>query len=149
VNADDFLPQAPGHLVVIPEGVKGFVPDPLPPPGFSIAPCCLLAEQAAMALGGLKNLVETLPNAELLIGTFLRREALRSSKIEGTHTKLGQLLLFELGELPDADGQQEDAEQVNRNFQAFQFGIKRVSELPVCGRLFREIHISRDSCGSI
>jgi Fic family protein len=141
MKASDFTRSAPGQLIRIPEGVGAFLPDPLPPPksAFDYSACCQIAEEAVFQLGGLRALVETAHSGPLLVDSFLRREAVRSSRIEGTHTRLGELLLFEVGE-ESSEADAADADQVNRNFKAFQYGIERVSKLPVSGKLFREVH---------
>jgi Fic family protein len=138
----DFTADSPGQLESIPEGADAFVPDPLPPPAGSIdlAAHMTLADEAAFALGGLNHAVSSTPGAALLVDSFLRREAVRSSKIEGTRTQLGQLLMFEIGETESEFTDAVDAEQVERNLQAIHRGLELTETLPLCGRLFREIH---------
>ena len=79
-----------------------------------------------------------LPNPHLLIGPFLRREAVSSSRIEGTITSYGQLLLFEAD--PTNDDQSEDRQEVANYVKALEYGLDRLSTLPVSLRLIREVH---------
>jgi Fic family protein len=95
VRAEDFAPNAPGRLVKTLEGHLAFVPDPLPPRIELTLPTIRLLGEAERALGELKGLGRRLPNPHLLINPFQRREALLSSRIEGTTAGMQQLLLFE------------------------------------------------------
>src|SRR5215217_3648333 len=95
MRREDFTADAPGRLVVAPEGHLAYVPDPLPPQfALELSTVNLLAD-AERALGELKGVGQRLPNPHLLINPFLRREAVLSSRIEGTTSGLQQLLLFE------------------------------------------------------
>ena len=91
-----FQSRSPGRLARIPEGVSAFVPDPLPPK--NIETDYKLANQlgeAGLALGELKGVGATLPNPHLLIGPLRRREAILSSKLEGTLTTAQELIMAE------------------------------------------------------
>lgn len=138
----DFTTDAPGHFDQIPEGVEAFVPDALPPPRAAFDPlsCAGLVDEAMANLGALRHGINTTPGATRLIDSFMRREAVRSSKIEGTHTQLSELLLFEIGEAGAEPGDAEDAEQVRRNLDAFHLGLAQVENLQLTGRIFREMH---------
>ena len=140
MRKQDFTDDSPGHLEPIPEGVDAFVPDPLPPPAVNFSNHAALIDNASLALGGLRQALTNSPSPELVTNSFFRREAVRSSKIEGTHTQLGQLLLFEVGETEQQFNDAEDAEQVERNLKAIHRGLELVDKLPLYGRVFREIH---------
>lgn len=95
------------------------------------------ATGAVHRLGGVGRLV---PNPHLLIGPHLRLEAVPSSRIEGTKTDVGQLLLFELGQAPPRDDE-DDAAEVNNYVLAMEHGLRRVQGgFPVSVRLLREMH---------
>jgi Fic family protein len=79
-----------------------------------------------------------LPNPHLLIGPFLRREAVSSSRIEGTVTNLEQLLLFEAD--PSEGDQSDDRREVSNYVRALRYGLDRLRTLPVSLRLIREVH---------
>jgi Fic family protein len=95
---------------------------------------------AERALGELAGVGRLLPNALLLIRPFLRREAVLSSRIEGTVTRLDQLLLFEVQ--PNSNVEDEsDIREVLNYVMALTYGLERIKEgMPLCLRLLREIH---------
>lgn len=140
MNRSDFTKNSPGHLEPIPEGVLAFIPDPLPPPNLRIGGLTAEIERAAIALGGVRALAPRLPDPSLLVAAFLRREAVLSSKIEGTRTQLGQLLLFEVGEEGTNEIDIEDAGQVHANYEAFQRGLVLLNTYPVSDALYRRVH---------
>src|SRR4051812_41945938 len=90
-----FSPDAPGGLVRAGQGYWTFVPNPLPPKLALDWDVFRRLSAADQALGELRGVGRMLPNPHLLIRPFLRREAVSSSRIEGTVTDLQQLLLFE------------------------------------------------------
>ena len=133
----DFTDDAPGELVKTVEGIWAFVPAPLPP-RFDIAPATISRLSAAdFALGQLRGIGQMLPNAQLLIAPFLRREAILSSRIEGTIASLDQLILFEVE--PSGEPQNSDVGEVANYVSAMEYGLKRLEELPVSLRLIREL----------
>lgn len=79
-----------------------------------------------------------LPNPYLLIGPFLRREAVLSSRIEGTIASAEELLLFEAS--PSREPPRDEIREVANYVRALEHGLQRLSELPVCLRLIKEIH---------
>src|SRR4051794_16565260 len=95
VASGEFTSDAPGRLVTSPAGYWTFEPAPLPPGlHFDLGLVRQLSE-ADQALGELAGVGRRLPNPHLLIRPFIRREAVLSSRIEGTITRLDQLFLFE------------------------------------------------------
>jgi Fic family protein len=97
----------------------------------------LLAE-ASQALGLLQGLVQSLPSPQILVRPFVRREAELSSRIEGTYANQEELVLFELDRQTAAD--KPDVREVWNYVAAFEYGLKRLQELPVSLRLIRELH---------
>ena len=89
-----------------------------------------------MALGTLSGLGETLPNPHLLIYPFIRKEAVLSSRIEGTQSSLSELLLFEATKAE----KQRDVREVQSYVRAMEYGLKRLEDLPLSLRLIRELH---------
>jgi Fic family protein len=137
----DFAEDAPGRLVQQ-KGHGGdflaYVPEPLPPRiELGMATVNLLSE-ATLALGELQGVGQTLPNPHLLIGPFLRREAVSSSRIEGTVTDLRQLLLFEAD--PSGGQPSDDNREVVNYVASLNYGLRRLQDLPVSPRLMREVH---------
>ncbi|MCH8298693.1 MAG: Fic family protein [Chloroflexi bacterium] len=138
MDPTDFTDDAPGQLVKTIEGLWAFVPDPLPP-RFDIGPATIKKLSAAdFALGELRGVGQMLPNAQLLIAPFLRREAVLSSRIEGTIASLDQLIMFEVE--PSRESQNPDVGEVANYVSAMEYGLKRLDELPVSLRLIRELH---------
>ena len=123
------------------EAVRAFVPWPLPPaPALDLSgPRQRLVEQATVALGRLDSVSMLLPDPQLFLYAYVRREAVLSSQIEGTQSSLSDLLLFELQEAPGAPF--DDVQEVSNYIAALQHGMDRLREgFPLCNRLLREMH---------
>jgi Fic family protein len=133
-----FSSAAPGKLVKIPEGDFAFVPEPLPPKLELDARTAQILSEAAWALGELSGVGQKLPNPHLLIGPFLRREAVLSSRIEGAVATAEELLLFEA--IPTREPPRDEIREVANYVRALEFGLERLRELPVSLRLMRELH---------
>jgi len=129
-----------GRYVRQSEGFRAFVPNPLPPsPPVEIDRDMLLEfSRADQALARLDGVSLTLPNPDLFVAMYVRREAVNSSAIEGTQSTLEDVLSYELRpgltELPD------DVEEVVNYVRAMNYGLERLSTLPLSLRLIREIH---------
>jgi Fic family protein len=144
MDAKDFDDGFPGKLLPIEYGCFGFVPDDLPPK-IEIDPALNKAnEQALLLLGELRAILPTLPNPKLVSEPFLRREAVQSSQLEGTHTELGGLILFETihSEFPTAAEADPDAATVERYVKAMNHGLEQLSseKLPICNRVLKSMH---------
>jgi len=122
------------------ETVRAFVPPPLPPdPPVDLARFQILLEQANQAIGRLDGLASLLPDLSLLLYTYVRKEAVLSSQIEGTQSSLSDLLLYENDEAPGAPI--EDVQEVSNYVAAMNHGLERMrSGFPLSLRLIREIH---------
>ncbi|MDR2031895.1 MAG: Fic family protein [Azoarcus sp.] len=123
------------------EAARAFVPAPLPPtPPIEWTP--VLREKfnrALIALGRLDSVSVLLPDATLFLYTYVRKEAVLSSMIEGTQSSLSDLLLLELEQEPGVP--LFDAREVSNYVAAMEYGLARLKEgFPLCLRLFREIH---------
>jgi Fic family protein len=97
-----------------------------------------LLSQADRALGRLDGSIQTLPNPDLFVFMYVRKEAVLSSQIEGTQSSLQDVLAAE-AKIFSADRPQ-DADEVINYVRAMNYGLERLSELPVSVRLIREIH---------
>ena len=114
-------------------------PPPLPPPGLTLSESTLaLLSDASVALGRLDGSVATLPNADLFVLMYIRKEAVYSSQIEGTQSSLDDLLAAE-AKILDPD-RPRDVEEVIDYVAALRLGLERLEELPISVRLLREIH---------
>jgi Fic family protein len=98
-----------------------------------------LLEQALLACGRLDGVTALLPDPELFLYAYVRREAVLSSQIEGTQSSLSDLLLFELDETPGVPF--DDVVEVSNYVAALQYGLARLREgFPISNRLLRELH---------
>lgn len=123
------------------ETVRAFVPHPLPPtPPLEISPARQrLLERALLACGRLDAITALLPDPDLFLYAYVRREAVLSSQIEGTQSSLSDLLLFELDQAPGAPF--DDVVEVSNYVAALEHGLQRLREgFPLSNRLLREIH---------
>lgn len=138
MHPDDFSDASPGQLVRLSGGARAYVPHPLPPAlEFDLTTIGLLSN-ADQALGQLAGVGRMLPNPHLLIRPFLRREAVSSSRIEGTVAGLDQLLLFEVE--PRTAEDPADVQEIANYVVALEYGLARLASLPVSLRLIREVH---------
>ena len=134
----------PGHNITVStqgEAFQAFVPAPLPPqPPLQWSGALRRRfDDALVALGRLDAVSSMLPNAELVLYSFVRKEAVLSSQIEGTQSSLADLLLYEIDELPGVPI--DDAHEVSRCVAAMTHGVERLrSGFPLSLRLLREMH---------
>ena len=129
-----------GRYIRQPTGYRAFIPAPLPPdPPLDLTGTLRDKLSAAdYALGRLDGAVLTLPNPDLFVFMYVRKEAVLSSQIEGTQSSLQNLLAAE-AQLFDPDTPKDVAEVANY-VRAMNHGLARLAELPVSVRLIREIH---------
>ena len=121
-------------------GYKAFIPaalPPKPPVKFSIELQTLLSK-ADRALARLDGVVTVLPNPDLFIAMYVKKEALLSSQIEGTQASLEGVLEFEADLTPKEDI--DDIKEVINYIKALDYGIERLKEFPMSLRLIKEIH---------
>ena len=127
-----------GHLVNCPGGYQAYVPAPLPPSITWDESLMLSLSSADRAIGRLAGEGRRLPNPHLLIRPFIRREAVLSSRIEGTQATLGELLAVEAG--VNVERSPDDLHEVGNYVAALEYGLERLATLPPSLRLVREIH---------
>ena len=122
------------------EQVRAFVPAILPPaPPLELAPLQPSLEQALLMLGRLDGLSVLLPDTALYLYSYVRKEAVLSSQIEGTQSSLSDLLLFELDGVPGVP--MDDVVEVSNYVAALEHGLRRLDEgFPLSNRLIRETH---------
>lgn len=118
---------------------RTFVPAPLPP----IPPVKIDAEieslnlKAMQLVASLDSLGRVLPNRDLFLAMFIKKEALLSSQIEGTQASLQDVLNFEQGNVPE---NVNDVEEVINYIKALNYGLTRLEDLPISLRLIKELH---------
>jgi Fic family protein len=147
MNPADYNAPEAGRVVRTPQGFAAFVPAPLPPRLTYDDTLVLALSRADAALSELAGLGRTLPNPHLLIAPYVRREAVLSSRIEGTRTEFSDLLLEELRTpVPPVSGpprnrqDEEDLQEVRNYVAALEQGITLLQELPFSLRLVRAVH---------
>src|SRR5205814_8192473 len=122
-RAGQYLPQ--------PEGYRTFIPAPLPPtpPVQITGDLQRLLSEADRALGRLDGSIQTLPNADLFVFMYVRKEAVLSSQIEGTQSSLQDVLAAEAQVF--APERPRDVDEVVNYVRAMNYGLNRLSTLPV------------------
>lgn len=128
-----------GAYINQPAGYKAFIPKPLPPkPSITLGGDLQnLLSKADMSLARLDGIGYILPNVDLFIAMYVRKEALLSSQIEGTEASLEDLFEFESGEQPKNIN---DVSEVVNYIKALNYGIERLANFPMSLRLIKEIH---------
>ena len=145
MNREDFGSNFPGKIVPTIHDCVAFVPNNLPPKISLNNEIERANERSLLAIGELRAIIPTLPNPKLITRPFLRREALLSSKIEGTSTEMEGLYLFETTKSEGSDKQgavaeNQDAREVSNYVSALQHGLSQLDRLPICSRMFKDMH---------
>jgi Fic family protein len=139
MNPADFRAPEAGRIVRARGGYDAFLPAPLPPKLVYDDELVMALSRADAALSELSGLGRHLPNPHLLIAPYVRREAVLSSRIEGTMTTLRELLLEEVAE-GAARRDPADVREVRNYVAALEHGVARLKTLPLSLRLVRELH---------
>jgi Fic family protein len=123
-------------------GYAAFIPAPLPPdpPVVLDGPLHALLSRADQAVGRLDGVIQTVPNPDFFVYMYVRREAVLSSQIEGTQSTLEDLLAVELEPRLAWRDLPRDVDEVVRYVHAMNYGLARLSNLPLSLRLITEIH---------
>lgn len=129
-----------GKFIRQPGGYKAFIPKPLPPdPSLQYDDeLQSLLSEADRALARLDGVITVLPNPELFIAMYVKKEALLSSQIEGTEASLEGILEFEADLTPKEDIKQ--VKEVINYINALNYGMERLEEIPLTLQLIKEIH---------
>jgi Fic family protein len=139
-----------GRYVLQEAGYRAFIPEPLPPnPGIEIdAEMQELLSNADRALGRLDGSIQTLPNPDLFVFMYIRKEAVLSSQIEGTQASLNDLIKADAGIFDPT--RPSDVSEIVHYVAAMNHGLERLKEIPLSRRLIEEIHerLLRDARGN-
>jgi Fic family protein len=138
MDRTQFITHDTGRLVKTLDGQDAFVPAPLPPKidlSFELMHRLSEADHALGTLGGIGRI---LPNPHLLTQPFLNREAVLSSRIEGTEASATDLALFQAAGSPVSN--ESDVREVSNYVTALRHGLKRLDHLPLSLRFLREVH---------
>lgn len=129
-----------GVYIQQPAGYKAFIPKPLPPaPSLNIdMEMQTLLSRADRTLARLDGVTTVMPNPDLFIAMYVKKEALLSSQIEGTQASLEGVLEYEAN-LPTTDDINQVKEVINY-IKAMNHGLERLISLPLSNRLLKEIH---------
>lgn len=139
MNRDNYLSARAGRVVRVGTGeaaYDAFEPEPLPRSLTFDDELVTTLSEADHALGRLAGIGRQLPDPHILIRPYLRREAVSSTRIEGTQSTLGEVLAAEAQLLPETP----DTREVLNYVRAFEIGLARLAELPLTMRLVREMH---------
>jgi Fic family protein len=123
------------------ERVQAFVPAPLPPDAKTLDLASLqgILAEANQAVGRLDGMTSAFPDLNLFLYSYVRKEAVLSSQIEGTQSSLSDLLLYENAEIPSVP--LDDVQEVSNYVAALNHGLRRLrGGFPLSLRLIREIH---------
>jgi Fic family protein len=140
MNPKEFSVSKSGRLIDTPQGYLAFAPNPLPPKIDFDMPLVLALSKADSALSELSGLGGQLPNPHLLISPYVRREAVLSSRIEGTKASLSDLLIDEIEDGANRRTSSDDVIEVRNYVHALEHGVETLPTLPLSLRLVREIH---------
>jgi Fic family protein len=140
MNPKDFSETKSGRLIDTPQGYLAFAPNPLPPEIVFDMPLVLALSKADSALSELSGLGGQLPNPHLLISPYMQREAVLSSRIEGTKASLSDLLIDEVEDGANKRTSSDDVKEIRNYVHALEHGVETLPHLPLSLRLVREIH---------
>lgn len=136
MNPNEFKNSSSGRCIKTPTGYWAFLPESLPPViNYDKKLISLLSEADRLA-GELSGTGSLLTNPYLLISPYIRREAVSSSKIEGTQASFEDLIYFEATNVARV----ADVQEVENYIQAMEYGLKRLNDLPLSIRIIKEIH---------
>ena len=148
MKATDFTGSSPGRVVEISPGLVAYLPNPLTDHTELSPDLCTLNEEALLALGELRAIIPTLPRPDLVTQPFLTREAVLSSRIEGTRTQVGQLYLFDEAASdddrnkadPDEDEEKLDYREVRNYLVSLEFGLDQLKRRQITNSLLKQMH---------
>ncbi len=128
-----------GRLEPQPDGYRAFIPAPLPPPDLRLqGRLQQLVSRADIAVGRLDGAVSVIPNPDLFVFMYVRRESVLSSQIEGTNASLMDVLEYEA--TAEEAEQTVDVAEIMNHIRAMQHGLDRLRDIPLSRRLLCEVH---------
>jgi len=139
MRPDEFGVSPAGEVILTPKGYWAFVPTPLPPKIKWSESLVAALSDADRELARLATLGGLFQYPQLLLRPFIHREAVLSSRIEGTRTSINELYAYEAVQLSFVEDT-DDAREVHNYVRALDYGLGRIGELPISLRLIREIH---------
>ncbi|HRJ59150.1 MAG TPA: Fic family protein [Anaerolineales bacterium] len=139
MNLNDFRSLEAGQVILTQKGYYAFVPAPIPPKINWTLPLVSALSEAERELSRLATLADVFPFSRLLMQAFIRREAVLSSRIEGTRATLAELYTYESAQLSFLESH-DDVREVHNYVAALDYGLERLKRFPMSLRFIREIH---------
>ncbi len=139
MQRSEFTKNASGEVIKTRQGYWAFVPKALPPRIHWTDTLMGISSKADRSLARLAEVGNAFPAPHAVAQPFMRKEAVYSSQIEGTHTSLQQLFSYEAGQL-SLFRDMQNAHEVQNYVKAIDFGLERLKNLPLSMRLIREMH---------
>lgn len=139
MKLNDFRSLEAGQVILTQKGYYAFVPAPIPPKINWTLPLVSALSEAERELSRLATLADAFPFPRLLIQAFIRREAVLSSRIEGTRATLAELYTYESAQLSFLESH-DDVREVHNYVAALDYGLERLKRFPMSLRFMREIH---------
>lgn len=139
MKPNDFRSLEAGQVILTQKGYYAFVPAPLPPKINWTLPLVSALSEAERELSRLATLAGAFPFPRLLMQAFIRREAVLSSRIEGTRATLAELYTYESAQLSFLESH-DDVREVHNYVAALDYGLERLKQFPMSLRFIREIH---------
>jgi Fic family protein len=139
MKPNDFRSSETGQVILTQQGYYAFIPAPLPPKLNWTLPLVSALSEAERDLSRLATLTGSFPFPRLLLQAFIRREAVLSSRIEGTRATLAELYTYESSQLSFLETQ-DDVREVHNYVAALDYGLERLKSFPMSLRFIREIH---------
>ena len=127
-----------GYHTQIREGVRAYVPHSLWDYGLELEGFVKPLSEADRAIAKLDVVTELLPNPDLFVKMYVRKEAVLSAQIEGTQASMTDLVDMEAG--AEKREKRDDLQEISNYMRGLEHGISRLNDLPICTRLIREIH---------
>ena len=139
MKPQEYEASSSGRVIRTQAGFWAFVPKPLPPKIDWSPSLVSTLSNADRAVGELNGLGANIPNPHLLIRPFLRKEAVLSSRIEGTYASLEDIYAYEAVQLSFYE-RENDVREVHNYVSALEYGLERLNSIPVSLRLIKEMH---------
>ncbi len=139
MKPNDFRSLEAGQVILTQKGYYAFIPVPLPPKINWTLPLVSALSEAERELSRLATLAGAFPFPRLLMQAFIRREAVLSSRIEGTRATLAELYTYESAQLSFLESH-DDVREVHNYVAALDYGLERLKQFPMSLRFIREIH---------
>ncbi len=139
MKPNDFHSLEAGQVILTQKGYYAFIPAPLPPKINWTLPLVSALSEAERELSRLATLADAFPFPRLLMQAFIRREAVLSSRIEGTRATLAELYTYESAQLSFLESH-DDVREVHNYVAALDYGLERLKRFPMSLRFIREIH---------